>query len=131
MTTTPLFKDSLSVINVGLGGFAENVLAAGGQCVALQWQPPAQGDRAGAWALAEVLGHPAVERANATAFARFLEANPVLIEITTARDAIAAMANDRRVILHAGPPIAWSAMCGPMQGAIVGAIVLEGWAESV
>ena len=33
-----------------------------------------------------------------------------------------------RMILHAGPPIAWAKMCGPMQGAIVGAILYEGWA---
>ena len=35
------------------------------------------------------------------------------------------------MILHAGPPIAWAKMCGPMQGAIVGAIVYEGWAADV
>jgi len=40
-----LFKDSLSVINVGLAGFAEDIVAAGGACVALDWQPPALGDR--------------------------------------------------------------------------------------
>src|SRR5262245_39031008 len=34
-----------------------------------------------------------------------------------------------RTILHAGPPIEWARMCGPMQGAIVGAILLEGWAD--
>ncbi|HYS13118.1 MAG TPA: DUF1116 domain-containing protein, partial [Burkholderiaceae bacterium] len=131
MSANAMFKDSLTVINVGLEGFAENIVAAGGQCLPLQWQPPAQGDRAGAWALAEILGHPVIERANATAFERFLAAHPVLTGVTPAREAIAAMANERRLILHAGPPIEWPAMCGPMQGAIVGAIVLEGWAESV
>jgi hypothetical protein len=130
MATPALFKDSLSVINVGLAAFAENVAAAGGQCVGLQWQPPAQGDREGGWALARVFGHPVVEQANATAFARFLEAQPVLTGVTFAREAIPAMA-ERRLILHAGPPIAWGAMCGPMQGAILGAIVLEGWADSI
>src|SRR5262249_28899620 len=33
-----------------------------------------------------------------------------------------------RMILHAGPPIAWSEMCGPMQGAAIGAILFEGCA---
>jgi len=126
-----LFKETLTVVNVGLAGFAENVVAAGGQCVPLQWQPPAQGDRAGAWALGEIFNHPAIERANAIAFARFLEAQPVLTGIATARDVVPAMAGDRRLILHAGPPIAWSEMCGPMRGAVLGAIVLEGWADSV
>ena len=131
MTATSLFKDSLSVINVGLAAFADNVVAAGGQCVGLQWQPPAQGDRDGGWSLAQVLAHPRVEQANATAFARFLAAQPILTGVTTARTVIAAMAQGRRLILHAGPPIAWDAMCGPMQGAILGAIVLEGWADSI
>jgi hypothetical protein len=131
MAASTLFKDSLAVINVGLAGFAENVAAAGGACVPLQWQPPAQGDRAGAWALAQVLGDPAVERANATAFSRFLEAQPILTGVSLAGEAIAAMAGGRRLILHAGPPIAWEAMCGPMRGALLGAIVLEGWADSI
>ncbi len=130
MATNTLFKDSLSVINVGLASFAGNVVAAGGDCIALQWQPPAQGDRDGAWALAQLLAHPEVEQANATAYARFLEAQPVLTDVATARDVIPAMAA-RRLILHAGPPIEWNAMCGPMQGAILGAIVLEGWADSI
>ena len=33
------------------------------------------------------------------------------------------------MILHAGPPIAWERMCGPMRGAVCGAIVFEGWAK--
>ncbi len=37
----------------------------------------------------------------------------------------------RRLILHAGPPIAWPRMCGPMRGAVQGAAVFEGWADSV
>lgn len=130
MAANVLFKDSLTVINVGLAGFAENIVAAGGQCVPLQWQPPGQGDRTAGWALATILRNPTIEQANATALARFLEAQPVLTGVTAAREAIAAMGNDRRLILHAGPPIEWRAMCGPMQGAIIGAIVLEGWADS-
>ena len=125
-----LFKDGLAVVNVGLAGFAENVAAAGGVAVAVDWQPPAQGDRDAAWALAQTLADPRVDEANRIAFARFLEANPVLIDIAPARDVIASMASRRKLILHAGPPIAWPSMCGPMRGAIVGAVLLEGWADS-
>jgi hypothetical protein len=95
------------------------------------WQPPALGDRDAAWALAQVFQHPAVEEANRVAFDRLLGAHPVLIDVAIARDAIAAMASGRRLILHAGPPIAWPAMCGPMRGAILGAMLLEGWADSI
>lgn len=34
-------------------------------------------------------------------------------------------------ICHAGPPISWEKMCGPMRGAIIGAIVYEGWAKDI
>jgi len=131
MAANTLFNDALTVVNVGLAGFAENIASAGGACIPLQWQPPAQGDRAAGWALAQTLSHPVVEQANAVAFARFLEAQPVLVGIAPARETIAAMADGRRLVLHAGPPIEWGAMCGPVQGAILGAIVLEGWADSV
>jgi hypothetical protein len=131
MSTQALFKETLSVVNVGLKGFGEDIVAAGGECISLEWQPPAQGDRQGGWALAEILAHPAVEAANAIAFARFIAANPVLVDIATARDVLPGMAGGRRLICHAGPPIAWPKMCGPMRGAILGAVVLEGWAGSI
>jgi hypothetical protein len=35
------------------------------------------------------------------------------------------------VLLHAGPPVDWDRMCGPMRGAIAGAIVFEGWAAEL
>ena len=66
----PLFKDTLTVVNVGLQGFADDIVAAGGRCVALAWQPPAQGDRDGGRALAATLARPDVDAANATALAR-------------------------------------------------------------
>jgi Protein of unknown function (DUF1116) len=53
----------------------------------------------------------------------------VLDGIGIARDVIPQMRP--RLILHAGPPIAWERMCGPMQGAIIGAILLEGWAPDL
>ncbi|HUP07213.1 MAG TPA: DUF1116 domain-containing protein [Caldimonas sp.] len=131
MSTQELFKDTLSVVNVGLKGFADDIIAAGGRCLALDWQPPAQGDREGGWALATLLGHPAVEAANEVALARLLAADPVLTGIATARDVLPGMADGRRLIVHAGPPIAWAAMCGPMRGGVLGAVVLEGWADTI
>ena len=119
------------MINLGVGAFADNVVAAGGRCVRAHWQPPAAGDADGAWALATAFADPRVDAANAIAFERFLAAQPALVDIAPARDEIAGMRDGRRLILHAGPPIAWNAMCGPMRGAILGAIVLEGWATSV
>jgi len=131
MAATTLFKDSLTVVNVGLQGFPDDIEAAGGHSVALQWQPPAQGDRDAGWALAQTLAHAEVEAANETALSRFVAANPVLVGIATARDVLPGMADGHKLIVHAGPPIAWRSMCGPMQGAVLGAVVLEGWADSI
>ena len=36
-----------------------------------------------------------------------------------------------RLLLHAGPPIEWERMCGPLRGAVCGAIVFEGWAADL
>ena len=38
MSANTLFKESLTVVNLGIKGFADAVVAAGGQCVALEWQ---------------------------------------------------------------------------------------------
>jgi hypothetical protein len=94
--------------------------------VQLDWAPPANGERAACEALARLVNHPAVEQANAKAVDLFLAAQPRLEGIGTAREALPGMRE--RMILHAGPPIEWRRMCGPMRGAIVGAILYEGWA---
>jgi hypothetical protein len=36
-----------------------------------------------------------------------------------------------QVILHAGPPIGWDRMCGPLRGAVMGIAVFEGWADDL
>ncbi len=71
----------------------------------------------------------AVEAANARAVERMLAADPVLVDVAVAGDAIEGLGD--RTILHAGPPIEWPDMCGPLKGAVAGAIVLEGWAADL
>jgi len=124
--TMRLFDQELQVLNVGLPAFAEAIAAAGGKATQIDWAPPAGGDRAAGQALARLINDAGVEEANRTAFAAYLAAQPVLEGIAPAREAVPGM--DGRILLHAGPPIAWERMCGPMQGAIIGAILFEGWA---
>jgi hypothetical protein len=126
---TDLFKQELQVINVGLPSFASSIQSAGGVSLQLDWAPPAQGDRAVGMDLAWLINHPAVEQANRVAFERFLSAQPVLTGVGTARETIPGL--EGKILLHAGPPVAWEHMCGPMQGAIVGAILYEGWRTDV
>lgn len=68
-----------------------------------------------------------IDQANAEAVRRIQAAQPWLEDLRTARDAIPAL-RERR-LLHAGPPITWDRMCGPMRGAVIGAALYEGWAE--
>jgi ApbE superfamily uncharacterized protein (UPF0280 family) len=70
-----------------------------------------------------------IAAANREAHRRILAATPVLVDVQLARDAIPAL--PERTILHAGPPITWDRMCGPMRGAVAGAIVFEDWARDL
>jgi hypothetical protein len=121
-----LFAGELQTLNLGLASFAEAIAAAGGKVAQIEWQPPAAGDAALGAAVARLFLHPAVEAANRRAFDAYLGSQPVLEGIGFARALLPRMGE--RMILHAGPPIEWPRMCGPMQGAIVGAILFEGWA---
>lgn len=69
-----------------------------------------------------------IDTANQAAVERMISAHPVLTEIAPAGEVIAGMR--RGLLLHAGPPIEWARMSGPMRGAIVGALLFEGWADS-
>src|SRR5204863_4029213 len=117
--------------NIGLQGFANNIETAGGDVTQLTWAPPAGADAALGWTLAGMIGDPRIEQANRTAYERYLAAQPRLVDLVLARDAIPGLGLGERRILHAGPPIAWENMCGPQQGAICGAILYEGWASSL
>ena len=70
-----------------------------------------------------------IEEANAEALKRILEGEPKLLDVVPAHAAIKGL--KERMILHAGPPIVWDKMCGPMRGAVAGAIVFEGWAPDL
>jgi len=66
-----------------------------------------------------------INQANAEAAERMITAEPVLVDIRPATEVIPDFSG--RMILHAGPPITWDRMCGPVRGAVLGAAVYEGW----
>src|SRR5262249_10402030 len=80
--------------------------------------------------LAEASGRmEKIEKANAEALRRLLAGDPVLVDVVPAGEAIKALSKHH--ILHAGPPISWDRMCGPLRGAIMGIAVFEGWATDL
>ena len=124
-----LHNKELNISNVGLRAFSENIQESGGSSTHVDWQPPAGGDREIGSKLADLVNHERIEAANHEAFARYLAANPVLVGVGVAREDLPDM--DGKIILHAGAPVDWNDMCGPMQGAILGAAIYEGWAENL
>ena len=70
-----------------------------------------------------------IDQANREALRRIIAGEPILVDVVPASQAIAELAD--RVILHAGPPIGWERMCGPMRGAVMGIAVFEGWAKDL
>ena len=70
-----------------------------------------------------------IEDANQQAVERMVTGDPVLVDVIPAAEAIPEL--KERMILHAGPPVEWVHMCGPMRGAIMGIAVFEGWADDL
>ena len=70
----------------------------------------------------------AINQANQQAVRTMMEADPVWVDVRPAIEVTPGMTKD--TILHAGPPITWERMCGPMKGAIAGALMLEGRART-
>ncbi len=68
-----------------------------------------------------------IDTANKTAVEKMMSARPMLKGVATARDVIPGMKDN--LLLHAGPPIEWKRMSGPLRGAIIGALIFEGMAK--
>jgi hypothetical protein len=64
----------------------------------------------------------------AEALARFARGDARLSGLAPAEDVVAAFRSSEPTLTHAGPPIAFDAMCAPMVGALIGATLFEGWA---
>jgi hypothetical protein len=118
---------TLKVINLGLPSFADAINGTGGRAVQVDWRPPAGGDIDAARDLADLVNDARIDDANRKAWQKYSDATPVLEDVARAADVIPDF--DGRMLLHAGPPIHWRDVCGPVYGAIIGAIIFEGWAE--
>ncbi len=69
-----------------------------------------------------------IERANMEAVNRMMEADPAWIDLGMASKTIPGFKG--MMLLHAGPPVSWERASGPLRGAIIGAILYEGWAST-
>ncbi|PLX19749.1 MAG: hypothetical protein C0601_00870 [Candidatus Muiribacterium halophilum] len=69
-----------------------------------------------------------MKEANKKAVEIILKGQPTLVGIGKALDVIPGMKED--IFLHAGPPITWERMSGPLKGAIIGGLIYEGKATN-
>lgn len=127
-----LFGSELTVINVGIQQFSEDIKKQGGKVVQLDWAPPGFGNSEVLEALARIETPENMEKikqANEEVFQRITNGRIFLTGYQQAIDVVPNMT--KNTILHAGPPITWEKMNGPMQGAVLGAIVFEGLAKDL
>lgn len=69
-----------------------------------------------------------IDLANQHTLDKMMTARPVLTGVAPARAVIPGMRDN--LILHAGPPITWARMTGPLRGAVIGALLFEGLAAT-
>lgn len=129
-TITELFGAELKVINTGTEIFKKELDKCGTVSLQVDWKPSARGDLE----LIEALdGLETIEgriaAANRELQERLQNAHPVLVDIGKALEVIPGMTEN--TILHAGPPVAWGNMAGPLKGAVLGALIYEGLAKNL
>ncbi len=126
-----LLAGPVRAINIGLAGFARDLAACGAEVAQVDWAPPAGGKPELLAALERLAAmESAIAAANQAVIERVLAAEPVLAGVHRADELIPALA-ERRLVLHTGPPLGWREMCGPLRGAVCGALVFEGWAADL
>ncbi|MBN1824870.1 MAG: DUF1116 domain-containing protein [Candidatus Eisenbacteria bacterium] len=126
MRTRSPFGKNLKVINIGLASFKESLDAAGAEAVQVDWRPPLETDEGAAQTIRAHADR--IETANAQAMETVLAGAPKLVGLERAADVIPGM--EPNLFLHAGPPVAWDRMCGPMRGAVMGGLLYEGLAAT-
>lgn len=125
-TNNNLFSGKLNVINMGLELFSKTLARQNVPTAHVSWRPPAGGNKK----VAELLEkyREKIDAANQQVLQIMNDAQPVLLAVKPAHQVIEGLTPN--TILHSGPPIQWEDMCGPMQGAVLGAIRFEGLADT-
>ncbi|MBB6479572.1 DUF1116 domain-containing protein [Spirochaeta isovalerica] len=124
-----LFESELDVLNMGLESFSETLSERGVRSTQIDWTPPAGGkaDLIEALDFLETRKED-IDKANAKALEIIQKGKPEIVDIQIAGEVIPGMT--AKTVLHAGPPVTWEKMCGPMKGAVIGGLIFEGLAAN-
>ena len=112
-----------TVVTAGASMFADALVRQAVDVVPVDWQPPVVDPTR----LAAVMADPRRPGANAKALAAMLGAQAHLVDVRPASEVLGL---ERGRLLHAGPPVDWERASGPMRGALIGALLFEGWADT-
>ncbi|MEW6522958.1 MAG: DUF1116 domain-containing protein [Bacillota bacterium] len=119
----------IRVINVGLGTFLPALLDHDIPVLDVDFTVPGSGDERTLQLLKETLPYYGqVRAANERAVAALVMGQAQAVRVLPARAVLPDL--EDRVILHAGPPLTWERACGPVRGAVMGAVMYEGWATT-
>ena len=113
------------VATVGVGLFTQALTDQAVTVIETQWQPPMAGVDAAE--LRRVILDSRREAANRLALERLASAGADLVDVRPAHEALGL---ERGTFLHAGPPVEWERASGPLQGALIGAMLFEGMAST-
>jgi hypothetical protein len=111
-----------SIVTVGAQALSSALTDQVVRHVEVDWRPPPAGTDD---ALATLMSDPRRVDANARALFRMLAATASVVDVQSAAEVVGL---ERGEFCHAGPPIDWARASGPMRGALIGALLLEGLA---
>lgn len=123
------FRGIMNFINIGSPLFKEILEEQQAKVTHLNWKPAAGGNVEFIERLAQMERDSRIKNANQLALEKLLASQPILIGMSTAGEVIPGMT--KNIILHAGPPVTWEKMSGPLRAAILGALVFEGLAKDL
>lgn len=122
-----LFNKPLKVANIGIELFHDALEDQATPNRHVDWQPMAGGDEALIQKIVAIESDSRVAAANQEAVKRLNEAQPLWVDVVTAKEALKL---DKHTLLHAGPPLTFETMSEPMKGAVYAALKYEGLASS-
>ena len=122
-----LLKQKPQVINIGIKNFYSDLKNNQARALHVDWRPPLVNDPSLYQKI--LFNMDKISKANTEVITKILAARPVLVGMDLAINVIPQM--EKNLILHAGPPITWERMCGPMKGAVLGALIYEQMAKNI
>jgi Protein of unknown function (DUF1116) len=119
-----LLRREPHIISAGVRLLADALRQQAVRVTEVDWAPPMAGTEDG---LVSVLSDARRQQANARALERMLAVRAHLVDVVPAGTALGLQPGE---FLHAGPPVSWERASGPLRGALMGAAVFEGLADS-